>query len=112
MEEVVEVAVGQAVAGVGPLEDGLPAVGEEGVDAAVRESDSTVSTKAWDRGRVPGEVTRANLAEGAVDEVDEVLLRDGAAALRPGAVADDAGVDLYACQQSVFGCTRNHQRTL
>ena len=39
VEEVVEAAVGQAVAGVGPLEDGLPAVREEGVDAAVGESE-------------------------------------------------------------------------
>ena len=40
VEEVVEAAVGQAVAGVGPLEDGLPAVGDEGVDAAGGSSES------------------------------------------------------------------------
>ncbi len=74
MEEVVEVGVRNGLARLSPGELLVPAL-EGNVHAA----------------RV---AVRANVRDGAVDEVDEVLLRDGAATLLPCTVADDLGVDL------------------
>ncbi len=74
MEEVVEVGVGDGVARLSPIELLVPALKKDV--------------------HVTGEVALAEGGEGAVDEVDEVLLRDGAAAVLPRTIADDLGVDL------------------
>ena len=37
MQEVVEVGVGDGVAGLGPVEEGAPAISEQGVEAAARK---------------------------------------------------------------------------
>ena len=49
--------------------------------------------KYWE-GNKPGPVRRSDVALRAIDEVDEVLLGDGAAVGRPRAVTDNTGVDL------------------
>ena len=38
VQEVIEVGVGDGLAGLGPVKEGLPTLGEEGVDAAVEGS--------------------------------------------------------------------------
>ena len=56
---------------------------------------TSVSRKTCQKRRdEPRPVAGADLAQGGVDEVDVVLLRDGAAVGLPGAVADDGGVEL------------------
>ena len=92
MQEVVEIEVGNGVAGLGPVEKGAPPILEQGVDAAVKGSDHF--SLQCDRHDAPRPVVGSNLAQGAVDEVDVVLLGDGAAVRCPGAVADDASIEL------------------
>ena len=56
---------------------------------------TSISRRTYQKGRdKPRPVAGADLAQGGVDEVDVVLLRNGAAVGLPGAVADDAGVEL------------------
>ena len=56
---------------------------------------TSVSRKTCQKRRdEPRPVAGADLAQGGVDEVDVVLLRNGAAVGRPGAVTDDGRVDL------------------
>lgn len=44
---------------------------------------------------------RPDIAQRAINQIDIVLLRDGTAALGPGAVADDTCVDLYHTSNTV-----------
>ncbi len=74
VQEVVEVGVRDGVARQSPTELLVPAL-KKNVHAA-------------------GPVALAEGGEGAVHEVDEVLLRDRAAARLPRTIADDLGVDL------------------
>ena len=98
MEEVVEVGVRDGVARLGPGELLLPALVEDDIDAAAEDVRWTVRVKYTSRHRasLPRPGTGADGQQRAVDEVNEVLLRDGAATLLPRAVADDLGVHLRA----------------
>ena len=93
MQEVVEVGVGDGVAGLGPVEEGAPAISEQGVNAAARK---LAPLKVQRNGEcdAPRPIAGPDLAQGAVDEVDVVLLGDRAAIGLPGAVADNASVEL------------------
>ena len=92
VQEVVEIEVGNGVAGLGPVEKGAPPILEQGVDAAEKESDH-VSLQC-DRQDAPRPVVGSNLAQGAIDEVNVVLLGNRAAVGLPGAVADNASIEL------------------
>ena len=96
MEEVVEVGVRDGVARLGPGELLLPALVEDDIDAATEDVRRIVHVENTSRRRagLRGPGARADRQQRAVDEVDEVLLRDGAATLLPRAVADDVGVHL------------------
>ena len=93
MKEVVEVRVGDGVASLGPVEDWLPAGGKQGVDAAARKL-APLEVHRNGECDAPRPVTGPNLAQSAVNEVDIVLLCDGAAVGRPGAVTDNASIEL------------------
>ena len=93
MQEVVEVGVGDGVASLGPVEEGAPAISEQGVDAAVGEL-APLELQRKDERDAPRPIAGPNLAQSAIDKVNVVLLCDRAAVGRPGAIADDGGVDL------------------
>ena len=97
VEEVVEVGVGDGVASLGPVEEGAPAFSEQGVDAAVGEL-APLELQRKDERDAPRPIAGPNLAQSAIDEVNVVLLCDRAAVGRPGAVTDDAGVELEHSQ--------------
>ena len=103
MQEVIEVPVRDRVARLRPVEERLPASRNQVIGAAeevvslpwyveepVRVASLAPSTHAYP----PRIVGRSDGTERAVDEVDVVLLRNGAAVGLPGAVADDGGVEL------------------
>ena len=97
MQEVVEVGVGDGVAGLGPVEEGAPAISEQGVDAAARKLAPLELQREGERD-APRPIGGPDLAQSAVDKVNVVLLGDRAAVGRPGAVTDDAGVELEHSQ--------------
>ena len=95
VQVVVKVRVRESIARLRPAQEGLPALKENNVGAAAEgvRNDIGQSLTGSSR-RSPRPVALAGLVHGAVDEVDEVLLGDGAPSRSPRAVTDDAGIEL------------------
>lgn len=99
MEPVVKVGVGNSLASGSPRSDGVPPFV---LDHVITSATTNLSreTAGIHTTSSPGPNGRVNGGELSVDEVHIVLVGDGAAPVLPGAVSDNASVNLRERQHA------------
>ena len=94
MKPVVEVEVGHGVARRSPLEYRVDVVVQKYVDAPVSRVSTTYCEGKGTGGYARGPDGVRKRSNGAIHEVHEVLLRNGASARRPSTTANNGSIHL------------------